>query len=69
MVIIGIIEVICFFDIRDHKPSDKDEANRIKKNNGRISAFQYPNGDYGGPLRIWMAEEQVPGLAVTRSFG
>ena len=54
---------------RDHKPDDKDEAERIIKNNGRINSYRDHQGNPLGPLRVWLKVEDVPGLAMTRSFG
>jgi len=53
---------------RDHKPTEKDEANRIYENDGRIQAFM-EDGEFVGPKRVWIKDEEVPGLAMTRSFG
>ena len=54
---------------RDHKPSDKDEAIRIKNRKGRIEAFVDENDKYVGPQRVWLMDQNVPGLAMSRSFG
>jgi serine/threonine protein phosphatase PrpC len=53
---------------RDHKPTEKDEAQRIIDNDGRIQPF-IEDGEFVGPERVWIKEEEVPGLAMTRSFG
>ena len=53
---------------RDHKPTEKDEAQRIIENEGRIQPFT-EEGEFVGPERVWIKEEEVPGLAMTRSFG
>ena len=53
---------------RDHKPTEKDEAQRIIDNQGRIKPF-IEDGEFVGPERVWIMEEEVPGLAMTRSFG
>ena len=53
---------------RDHKPSDKDEAERIKKYNGLIHPYIDDDGNYAGPDRVWM-DDELPGLAMSRSFG
>ena len=53
---------------RDHKPTEKDEAQRIIENDGRIQPFT-EEGEFVGPQRVWIKEEEVPGLAMTRSFG
>ena len=54
---------------RDHVPSEKDEAERILKNGGEIQQIQNENGEWEGPLRIFMKNEEGPGLAMSRSFG
>ena len=53
---------------RDHKPTELDERQRILENDGRIQPF-LEDGEFVGPERIWIKEEEVPGLAMTRSFG
>ena len=53
---------------RDHKPTEKDEAQRIIENDGRIQPF-IEDGEFVGPERVWIKEDEVPGLAMTRSFG
>lgn len=55
---------------RDHKPCDKDEGQRILERGGRIEAFKDQlTGDDMGPKRVWLAKEDVPGLAMSRSIG
>ena len=54
---------------RDHKPSDKDEAERIHKHNGIIHPYIDDDGNYAGPDRVWIDDEELPGLAMSRSFG
>ena len=54
---------------RDHKPSVKEEAERIKKSGGRIRPMIDEDGCFVGPLRIYMKDKDLPGLAMTRSFG
>ena len=53
---------------RDHKPIEEDEARRIIENEGRIQPF-IDEGEFIGPQRVWVKEDDVPGLAMTRSFG
>ena len=53
----------------DHKPNLQKEAERIKKMNGRIESYQDELGEPIGPLRVWIQNDNVPGLAMTRSFG
>ena len=54
---------------RDHKPSEKDEKNRILSNEGRVEKYKDEFGSHNGPLRVWLKNEETPGLAMTRSFG
>jgi len=54
---------------RDQKPCQADEADRIVKNGGRIDSFRDPDRNPIGPLRVWLKEQDIPGLAMTRSFG
>lgn len=49
---------------RDHVPSVKKEAKRIINNGGRIKNLENDSN-----LRIWLADEDVPGLGLTRSIG
>ena len=54
---------------RDHKPSEEDEKKRIIEKGGRIEAYKDEEGDFVGPERVWLKSEDVPGLAMSRSFG
>ena len=54
---------------RDQKPSEQDEYERIIKSGGRIESFKDENGNFIGPERVWLKDEDVPGLAMSRSFG
>jgi hypothetical protein len=36
---------------------------------GRIEPFKDQSGEAIGPLRVWVQNDNVPGLAMTRSFG
>ncbi|CAI0474816.1 unnamed protein product [Linum tenue] len=49
----------------DLKPSVQSEAERIKKNNGRVFAME----EEPEIFRIWMPDEDCPGLAMARAFG
>ena len=53
---------------RDHKPSDKDEAERIIQSKGIIHPYIDDDGNFAGPDRVWM-DDELPGLAMSRSFG
>ena len=54
---------------RDQKPCQPDEAARINANGGRIDSFRDQDRNPIGPLRVWLKNEDIPGLAMTRSFG
>ena len=53
----------------DHKPKIEKEKNRILHLGGRIEPYKEKNGEFVGPDRIWLKYKQIPGLAMTRSFG
>ena len=53
----------------DHTPEQIKEKERILSFGGRILKFKEFNNEFVGPLRIWLKNEDVPGLAMTRSFG
>lgn len=50
---------------RDHKPDEADEFKRIIDAKGRIEAFKDANGGPMGPLRVWVMDDEVPGLAMS----
>ena len=54
---------------RDHKASEVDECKRIERFGGRIEQYKDEHGVYIGPKRVWLKNDPVPGLAMTRSFG
>lgn len=54
---------------RDHKPSDSDEKERILNSGGRVEAFKNEDNEDVGPPRVWLKDEDVPGLAMSRSIG
>jgi len=54
---------------RDHKPTEKDEEKRIFSKKGRIEPYQDTKGNFIGPKRVWLEDDTVPGLAMSRSFG
>lgn len=53
----------------DQKPERKDECERIERAGGRINTLPGPPGEDLGPLRVWLKDVDVPGLAMTRSIG
>ena len=54
---------------RDHKPDDRSEAARIQQCNGRVESYQDENGNPVGPARVWLKNQDLPGLAMSRSLG
>lgn len=42
---------------------------RIKKRGGRIQPFRDEDNEFIGPHRVWLKDEEIPGLAMSRSFG
>lgn len=62
--------VFCGFPLsRDHKANEPDEEERILRHGGRIDAFRDHTGRAMGPMRVWHKNENIPGLAMSRSFG
>lgn len=53
----------------DQKPDRPDEKKRIQDCKGRVEACKGPKGEDIGPARVWLMHQEVPGLAMTRSFG
>ena len=53
----------------DQKPNNPGEKERILAHGGRIEAYKDENGGDFGPPRVWLKYEDVPGLAMSRSFG
>lgn len=49
----------------DQKPVRKDEKKRVRAAGGRVTRWQAGSG----PQRVWLPEEWLPGLAMTRSIG
>ncbi|XP_066329890.1 probable protein phosphatase 2C 12 isoform X2 [Miscanthus floridulus] len=49
----------------DQKPNVPQEAERIKRSNGRVFALK----DEPSVLRVWLPDEDCPGLAMARSLG
>ncbi|POM59999.1 Protein phosphatase 2C, partial [Phytophthora palmivora] len=48
-------------ETKDHKPDVPEECARIEHNNGRV--FEW------GSYRVWLQDVDMPGLAMSRSFG
>ena len=54
---------------RDHKPDDPVEKARIVAHGGRVMSYKGANGISIGPARVWLKNQDSPGLAMSRSFG
>ena len=54
---------------QDQKPNNPGERERILSHGGRIEAYKDENGNDFGPKRVWIKNEDIPGLAMSRSFG
>ena len=54
---------------RDHKPDDPEEQKVIEASGGRVDSYRDAMGRKVGPERVWMMDADVPGLAMSRSFG
>jgi hypothetical protein len=52
----------------DHKPEIEQERKRIISKGGRVDRYS-ENGIKMGPFRLWMKNENYPGLAMSRSIG
>jgi len=50
----------------DHKPDLPEEQKRIEGMNGRVAPL---DSWLEGPKRVWMRNEDIPGLAMSRSLG
>lgn len=53
----------------DQKPDDLNEKKRIENKNGRVESCRGPLGELIGPARVWLKNQDLPGLAMSRSFG
>lgn len=53
----------------DQKPDNPIEKARIEKKNGRVEPCKGPMGELIGPHRVWLKTQDMPGLAMSRSFG
>ena len=54
----------------DHKPNIGTEKKRILINGGRIKPYyNEKTKKFLGPDRVWLKDNDLPGLAMTRSFG
>lgn len=63
------LECIASALTRDHKPDDPDELKVITAAGGRVDSYRDSQGNKVGPERVWLKHEDIPGLAMSRSFG
>ncbi|CAD8121813.1 unnamed protein product [Paramecium sonneborni] len=54
---------------KDHKPDCFLEQTRILSKGGRVLPYCDEDGQSIGPARVWIMNQDVPGLAMSRSFG
>lgn len=54
---------------RDHKPENPEESARIRNKGGRIDTLHDYFGTPIGPARVWLKNQNYPGLAMSRSLG
>lgn len=52
----------------DHKPTRLEEKTRVEKAGGKVERSMIDEKEVG-PYRVWKADEDVPGIAITRSLG
>ena len=53
----------------DHKPILEKEKKRIEKLGGSVHQTIDFEGEFTGPYRVWVKDEEYPGIAVSRSIG
>lgn len=53
---------------RDHKPELPEEHERITAAGGRVQPI-INDGEEAGPQRVWLKDQDYPGLAMSRSLG
>lgn len=62
-------EIFCLQLTHEHKPEDKEEAQRIMDAGGRIKRITDTEGNRVGPYRVWESHSNSPGLTLSRSIG
>jgi len=53
----------------DHKPCLPVEKRRVLEVGGRVDTIRGAQGQSLGPQRVWMKDQEAPGLAMSRSLG
>ena len=53
----------------DHSPDRPDEMKRIHEHGGRVAQFRPRGGWPEGPMRVWLPNDNVNALAMSRAFG
>jgi serine/threonine protein phosphatase PrpC len=53
----------------DHKPEHFDETQRIMRKGGEVRRTTDSSRNPTGPYRVWLAGQDSPGLAMSRSIG
>jgi len=56
------------FTTEDHKPTNPDEQARIEKSGGEVKSHAHSDGKFVSH-RVFLRDEDIPGLAMSRSLG